>query len=150
MFTEHCSISSELGAKNDSAHAVLHGGQRGFLGLWLDPLGGGGAEASNQRGMEGHNSFPKSVAPSFGAYMVSNFIFKLDVFNNNIATNIDKIFLVFFFFKKGTQIGSRSNPLFIKTAEEMEEYVSPYHRGIINKIYNVENSKDQQLRFLSK
>ena len=99
--------------------------------------------------MEGHNSFPNSVALSFWAYTVNNFIFKLDVFNTNIASDINKIFLLKKK-KKGTQIGSRSNPLFTKTAEETEEYVSPYHRGIISKIYTVENSKGQQPRFLTK
>ena len=54
---------------------------------------GGVCEASNQRGMEGHNSFPNSVALSFWAYTVNNFVFKLDVFNTNIATDINKIFL---------------------------------------------------------
>ena len=33
------------------------------------------------------------MALSFWAYTVNNFIFKLDVFNTNIASDINKIFL---------------------------------------------------------
>lgn len=124
------------------------GWTKGFSGALARPARGWGGEVRPQikEGWRDTIPFQTVWLPVFGltwsVILFSNWMF------STILLLISIKYSCFFF--KGTQIGSRSNPLFIKTAEEMEEYVSPYPRGIINKIYNVENSKDQQPRFLSK